>query len=133
MPAERPQVLVVDDEPGILNLLELALPRWGFTVLTASSGEQAVELCRQLRGTIDAVLLDVNLGKGMDGPQTWLALRELDPSLKGAFMTGASGRYTPEQFLRLGASAVVHKPFPNLNVLRETLRDVLGERAAVPA
>jgi CheY-like chemotaxis protein len=134
MPATHgPQILVVDDEPGVLRLLEVALPAWGFAVWPASSGEAALELYRRYRQTIDAVLLDVQLGSGMDGPQTWSALRAMNTSLKGAFMSGDTGRYTPDQLLRLGASLVLHKPFRSLAVLKEALLGMLAEAAPAHA
>jgi len=129
MPATRSQILVVDDELGILSLLQVALPQWGFEVWPASSGEQAIDVYRRHGGAIDAVLLDVQLGSGIDGPQTWAALRAMNPSLKGVFMSGATGRYTPDLLLRLGATLVVQKPFRSLAHLTGSLLEVLGEAA----
>ena len=57
-------LLVADDEPAILTFLEKALTRHGFTVHTASRGEQALELVRELRPAL--VMLDI-LMPGIDG------------------------------------------------------------------
>jgi CheY-like chemotaxis protein len=133
VPATRPQILVADDEPGILSLLQVALPQWGFAVWPAASGEEAIDVYRRHGAAIDAVLLDVQLGPGIDGPQTWAALRAMNPSIRGAFMSGDTGRYTPDQLLRLGVTLVVHKPFRSLAHLKGAIQEVLGEAAPAHA
>ena len=61
---QRPRVLVVDDQPPNIRLLEAILTPRGYDVRTASSGEEALEV---IAGTdIDLVLLDIVM-PGMDG------------------------------------------------------------------
>ena len=52
-------ILVVDDEPSLLRLLTRVLERQGYTLLTASDGNQAIELFDKHLATIDGVILDV--------------------------------------------------------------------------
>ena len=73
-PAERPGVLVVDDEHLVRALLQLGLERDGFEVWSASNGREAIDLYREHRERIAAVLLDVRM-PGLDGPATLGALR----------------------------------------------------------
>jgi len=106
----EPVILVVDDAPFMRGLLARALPVFGFKVLLAGSGEEAVDLFRERRGDISLVLLDVCMPR-MDGPATLLALRELDPEVRCCFMTAAPGRHTTERLLGFGALHVFPKPF----------------------
>jgi CheY-like chemotaxis protein len=121
----RPGILVVDDEPAILRMLEVFLSHHGFAVQLAGSGREAVELFQRRLGEVDAVLLDVQM-PGMDGPRTFTTLQGINPSLRCIFMSAHTGVYSNEQLLALGAVSVLTKPFPSLDhlvgVLRETIR-----------
>jgi CheY-like chemotaxis protein len=59
----RATVLVVDDEPLMLRLLEKFFSRRGYHVLLAADGEQAIEIYCDYKPRIDAVLLDIRLPK----------------------------------------------------------------------
>jgi CheY-like chemotaxis protein len=116
----RPGVLVVDDALHVRRVLELALAAEGLTVLSASSGTQAVELYRRHRDSIGVVLLDVRM-HGQDGPQTLAALRRINPTVRAAFVS--AGNYNPEALLALGAP-VLQKPF-DLGELTHTVEQLL--------
>lgn len=99
-------VLVVDDEPPILDTARLALSRFGARVLTATNGAEAVEIYTQHRDEVDLVLLDLAMPV-MDGHATLLALRAIAPTLPIIATSGhASGRNAPAQ-----ADAFIAKPF----------------------
>jgi two-component system OmpR family response regulator len=123
------EVLVADDEPSVLAMLEFALKYHGFAVRRAASGEAAVCLYRRYQSTVDVVLLDVRM-PGLDGPCTLSALREIDPGVRCVFMSGDTGRYTAEQLSALGVSCVIPKPFRSLDdvvyAIRETARSQTG-------
>jgi CheY-like chemotaxis protein len=74
--APAPGILVADDDPALLNLLELLLRRRGFDVWAARDGRAAVELFRRHRGGVAVVLLDVRI-PGLDGPQALAELRRM--------------------------------------------------------
>ena len=103
-------ILLVEDDADVRRFLELFLSRASFRVRPAQSGEQALGLYAEHRGTIDLVLLDVRM-PGLDGPQTLAALREVAPRVRCCFMTGDPGGYTEEGLRALGRAAVVRKPF----------------------
>ena len=113
-------VLVVDDEPVVLCLLKVFLPRMGFNVWTADNGKAALALYEQRAGEIDLVLLDVRMPV-LDGPQTLHELRRLDPDVKCCFMSGYTGQYTTESLQQLGSLAVFEKPF-DLDAMGRMLR-----------
>jgi CheY-like chemotaxis protein len=80
LPATR--ILLVDDEPVTLELLEFALQRAGYEVQTASDGEEALRLLSDhSRPVPDVIITDVNM-PGRSGPEL---LREIepDPRLQG--------------------------------------------------
>jgi CheY-like chemotaxis protein len=118
-PAPRPGVLVADDEPLLLAVLNSGLQQRGFTVWLASNGLQALDVYRSHAKDIAVVLLDVRM-PGLDGPRTLAALRRLNPTVRCCFMTGNMGLYTPEELLALGAVQVFPKPF-DLPQLAEAL------------
>ena len=60
-------VLVVDDEPDILRLVETVLTRAGHKVVTASNGERAIEKVRKMSSAPDLLLTDVVM-PGLSGP-----------------------------------------------------------------
>ena len=118
---DAPVVLVVDDDPTILNLLKLVLPSDGFSVLAASSGVEAIEVFRQATKPVAAVLLDVRM-PGMDGPQTLTELRRINPTIRCCFMSGETGEYSSNELCDRTGSPLITKPFqlPELiRVLRE--------------
>ena len=123
-----PEVLVVDDEPLLLQMLGLALSCHGFAVRPAGGGRQALDLYRQHRDSIRVVLLDAKMPEP-DGPQTLAALREIDPGVRCVFMTGYAADSFVEELLALGAEQVVEKPFRDLAALAGTLRDAAARRA----
>jgi len=57
----QPTVLLVDDHPSIRLMLSAGLKANGFIVLAASSGEQALDICRTHSGAIDVLLSDLGL------------------------------------------------------------------------
>jgi CheY-like chemotaxis protein len=121
-------VLVVDDEPVLLAVLQSGLQHRGFTVWLASDGLQAQEVYRSHRKEIAVVLLDVRM-PGLDGPQTLAALREFDPAVCCCFMTGNMGLYLPEELIGMGAAEVFPKPF-DLPQLAEALWQLAAQSTA---
>jgi CheY-like chemotaxis protein len=117
--AAKPGVLVVDDEPLLLAVLDAGLHQRGFAVWLASNGLQALEVYQAHRKEISIVLLDVRM-PGLDGPRTLTALQRLNPAIRCCFMTGNMGLYTPEELTALGAVEVFAKPF-DLTRLAEAL------------
>jgi class 3 adenylate cyclase len=101
-------VLIVDDLPQNLRLLDAVLSPQGFTVLSASSGEEALDLLS--RGQPDIVLLDIMM-PGMDGYETCRRIRE-DPatSFIPVVMVTASGDAEKVRAIEAGADDFVTKP-----------------------
>jgi two-component system cell cycle sensor histidine kinase/response regulator CckA len=115
-------VLVVEDEDMVRTVAERALTRHGYTVLTASHGEEALEILGQ--GThIDLLISDVVMPT-MDGPTLVRHARERFPDLPILFMSG----YAEEQLrksIQIERVAFLPKPF-SVKQLAEAARDSLA-------
>jgi CheY-like chemotaxis protein len=75
----RPGVLVVDDDPLVLNLLDMALRLQGFDVYLATGGREAIRRYQEHSAFINVALVDVRMA-GLDGPATVDELRRLNPN-----------------------------------------------------
>jgi class 3 adenylate cyclase len=113
--ADDATVLVVDDLPQNLRLLDAVLSPRGFTVQQASSGQEALELLE--RGLPDVVLLDVMM-PGMDGYETCRRIR-LEPatSYVPVVMVTASGDAQKVKGIEAGADDFITKPFDQAELL----------------
>jgi CheY-like chemotaxis protein len=106
------RVLVVDDEDDIREIARLSLERLGgWTVMTASSGDEAVEIATR-EAPFTVVLLDVMM-PGSDGPATLERLRSgpLDPGTPIVFLTAKVQPADRKRLHELGAAGVIAKPF----------------------
>jgi PAS domain S-box-containing protein len=102
-------VLVVDDNPHVLNAVSGTLEELGYQALRASGGAQAVEIFRGRPGAIDAVVLDMVMPH-MDARATYLALRALDPRVRVLLMTGYALNEEAQSILDLGVAGFLPKP-----------------------
>ena len=80
-------VLVVDDEPTVRSMVALMLERDGFSVLTAGSGPDAIDVSRSHQGEIDLLVSDVVMPV-MDGCALADELQAENPALPVLLMTG---------------------------------------------
>ena len=116
-------VLLVDDERSILETGAEILSMKGYHILTASSGEEALEKYRQNPNGIDLVILDLGM-PGMGGQQCLDRILNLNPRAKVLIASGYSIGTKAEEVLRQGAAGFISKPY-RLDNLLKTTRDVL--------
>jgi CheY-like chemotaxis protein len=84
-------VLVVEDDPSILSIVEAALTDGGFEPAVSSSGEEALTLLKGSRRKCRVLVTDIDLGQGkMDGWEVAKLAREIDPAFPIIYMTAAS-------------------------------------------
>lgn len=103
------KILVVDDEPDIVEFISYNLIKEGYRVETAANGKEAVDKAKAF--TPDLVLLDVMMPI-QDGIETCIQLREL-PEMKGnfiVFLTARSEEYSEISGFNAGADDYVAKP-----------------------
>jgi signal transduction histidine kinase/CheY-like chemotaxis protein len=120
----RRAILVVDDEDSVRRLAKSMLERMGYDVVTAASGRQAIEIYRQHRDRIHGVLLDLTMPH-MDGHQTLLALRDVDPGVRVILTSGFSEQEVAERFGDARPTAFIAKPY-TLQMLGEALTSALA-------
>ena len=110
-------ILVVDDEPGILDIGKQFLQRHGYRVITATNGEEALHNYRQ--HAVDLVILDIGL-PGMDGMNCLHALISIDRNVKVIISSGYSSDGDKEEALKSGAVSFLKKPYTIHELLRIT-------------
>ena len=119
-------VLVVDDEPAVLETVRDGLAAHGYQVLTAAGPDEAVQVAQAHAGTIALALIDVVM-PGMSGPQVAQRLHETRPDLKVLFMSGFSTEVVVVHGLTEGDPLLV-KPF-SLATLSRKVREILEYRS----
>ena len=118
------RILVIDDEPRIVAMAAMLLERDGHVVLSASSGEGAVEMLE--RETVDAVLTDLGMpGMGGWGVAAWV--RDHRPGLPVVLATGWGAEIAPPTARERGVAEVLAKPY-RLQELRHALAAVVPPR-----
>ena len=103
-------ILLVDDEPTIRELGKSVLNSVGYKVITANSGEQALELYARQPRDIDLVVLDLGM-PGMGGSRCMRELQAITPKIKLLISSGYSGNGDVQKQLRLGAVGYISKPY----------------------
>jgi two-component system response regulator AtoC len=105
---EQFRVLVIDDDPGIREYLQVLASRQGYRVFAAVDGEDALEGLDETRP--DIVTLDAIL-PGMDGLETLRRLKQRLPEVPVIMLSGHGQARTIVEAMRLGASDFLRKPF----------------------
>ena len=117
-------ILLADDEAIIRNLGRTILQRYGYHVLLAEDGQDALDLYRRRPGEIDLVILDLTMPR-LSGQDTLRQLRQLDPHVRVLFSSG----YSAEQLTgpdREGVLGFVNKPYRPQG-LAQTVRTALDQ------
>lgn len=117
-------ILVVDDEPDILGLCDRILSSDGYTVYTASSGGQAVDIAQET--PFDVVILDIKMPNG-DGISVFERIRQYQPEIVGIVITGYPSMEAAIDALKKGFSGFVLKPFTP-DELRQAVADALDRQ-----
>ena len=113
--AEGVRVLVVDDVPQNVKLMHAVLEPRGFTVVSAGSGEQALDILSAT--AVDVVLLDV-LMPGIDGYETCARIKADErTAMLPVVMVTASGTQQRLRALEVGADDFITKPFDQAELL----------------
>jgi CheY-like chemotaxis protein len=102
--------MLVEDEPAVRVMTSRVLQEYGYNVVEAGGGHQALELLERERGRFDLLVTDVIL-HGMDGPELARRVAEFRPDLPVLFISG----YTDDEIVRRGllmaGQPFLQKPF----------------------
>ena len=122
---QRESILVIDDEPGIREVIVLVLSEEGYRVQEAADGREGLELLKS-DANFDLLITDVGLPGGLNGREVADLARNLRPELKVLFATG----YAEQSLIGKGhletGMRVLRKPFA-LDLLTEKVRELLDE------
>ncbi len=119
-------VLVVDDEPGVRDVLSRMLQRSGHLVRTVDSGRAAIETLKHER--FDLLVCDLGMPE-IQGPEVMQRAHQLYPDMPIVLTTGWGDSITPEQLKKMQAVALLPKPFGQQEI-RRMLDRVLTDREA---
>ena len=123
-PSGTETILVVDDEAAVLSIASAFLVRRGYDILQATSGAQALEICKQRNSGIQLLVTDVTM-PGMTGPQLAECLHLLYPEMRVLYMSGY-GDYEFEQNRSFPMKWFLRKPFTS-DALATLVRQALDE------
>lgn len=110
-------ILVVEDEPAVLNLAAIALRSLGYEVFAASGPLEALKIFEQYADRIDLLLTDVMM-PDMSGPEMALSMRAIKPDLKLVFMSGYSDEKLKASDFPGGSFSFMMKPFSSVELAK---------------
>ena len=118
-------VVVIDDEADARDAIQVLLKQWGCFVLTADSGDHALELIRRHEGSVDVILSDYRLREGRTGIEAIQAIEREVGDTPAALVTGDTA---PDRLKDAAESGyeLLHKPLNPLR-LKQTLCRLLAQ------
>jgi PAS domain S-box-containing protein len=126
----KERVLLVDDEPDLLELGRLALTPFGYHVTTEDSPEKALRLLIERPDAFDLLITDMNMPR-LSGVQLAEALRQMDANLPVILITGFNKDMPSQQLEELGVVLVLHKPFTTGDLAHAVRQALAGQRKGV--
>ena len=112
-----PRMVIVDDEPEVLEELAEVFGEYGYEIETAREGEEALRKVKEKRPHV--MLLDIRM-PGMDGLEVLRRVREVDPSLGVIMVTAVIEEGLAKEAMKLGAFDYITKPI-DLDYLRTSV------------
>ena len=116
--ADKPKILVVEDEPSLRMLVRKVLERNNYDVLEAASGTAALELWNQDKPPIDLLLTDIAMPDGLTGRKLAERLRSEDPRLRVIYSSGYTAGLPGTELANMEAENFLPKPYRPAALLR---------------
>jgi len=107
-PPSAVRILVVDDEPTVVEFAHRVLETVGYSIRTATSGDAAIELCSR-EGMPDLLVTDMKMPR-MDGDELASRLRQTEPDLKVLYLTGFADLLFKNKEVLWDGEAYLEKP-----------------------
>ncbi len=123
LPKGSETILLADDEELIRNMGKRMLEKFGYKVLVADDGEKALEMYREKKDQIDALILDIIMPK-LDGIKAFMEIKKINPNVKVLLSTGSLLNGKETKLRKQGVAGLLQKPFlasEMLKILRQTL------------
>ena len=120
---EKKTVLVVDDEPEVRKLVGAMVTQFGYTPITADSGEHALTLLKNQK-THPALLITDVIQPGMSGPMLADKLTAGQPDLKVLYISGYDNTQVVQKYVVEKGHALLTKPF-TVEQLKKKMQEIL--------
>ena len=105
------RVLVIDDMLEQREILNILLTELGYSVICVPGGEEAVTYMEQHGEEVALLVLDMIMGNGMDGLDTFKEILKIKPGIKAIIASGFSETARVKEAMKLGAGAYIRKPY----------------------
>jgi CheY-like chemotaxis protein len=123
IPGGSETLMLVEDEDMLLEIVKQMVESKGYKTIVARDGEEAVEIYKRHKKDIALVLTDVGLPK-LGGFEEFLALKEINPSVKVIFASGYYDPHLRNEMQKQNAKDFIQKPYNPDEILKK-IRDVL--------
>ncbi|MBN2526292.1 MAG: response regulator [Deltaproteobacteria bacterium] len=118
-------ILIVDDEIPVRRLSTRILDKYGYHVLEASSGEEALEILFKKKGKVDLAVIDLVMPQ-MDGLQVQHEIRQHFPHVKTLIMSAYEPEHVQHYYFVREKQEILQKPF-TVGALARTVQQVLSD------
>jgi len=118
-------ILLVDDEPTVLKVMQRSLEKSGYRVLPAHDGEEGLSLFKSHAGEIHLIITDMSM-PGMDGPEMTAAIHKISSSVPVLGTSGLDTQPDQETLRALGLRKILGKPCNSQTIL-QAIRQLLDE------
>ena len=115
----------MDDEEALRDLGTTFLNRFGYKVITAKDGQEALEIYHREGNDISLIILDLNMPR-MDGKQCLEAVLRVNPNAKAVLASGYAEGGPVNGIMTGGAMGFVQKPY-DMRQLLNTIREILDK------
>ncbi len=119
-------ILLIDDEPVIIEVVQPMLRQLGYQVLVARNGEEAVAIYREKADEVDVVILDMIM-PGLGGGETFDQMKAINPGVKVLLSSGYSINGQATTILNRGCCGFIQKPF-NITELSEKIEKAMADQ-----
>jgi DNA-binding response OmpR family regulator len=123
VPRGTEHILIIEDELSVCEIARDMLTGLGYTVIAAHDGKQGVDTYRSRQGSLDLVLLDINMPV-MGGKEAFVLLRGINQNVRIIIVTGYGHEAVDISAFPSEVNGFVQKPF-QVETLATTVRAVL--------
>ena len=117
MNIKNKKILVVEDEPEILNMNRKILTQFGYTVHCAPNGNEALFLLKEIK-KIDLLLTDVVMPGNIDGPFLAEKIQEAFPNVKILFISGYAPKQAASKNIVFTDANLLPKPYTSMQLVQ---------------
>lgn len=119
-------ILVAEDDAAVRTLVQEVLTSFGYMVITAEDGQDAVEKFRENRDTVKLILMDIIM-PGKNGREAYYEIRQLDPDVKIIYSSGYTIDIIQSRDVLDDEAELIMKPVQPLELLRK-VRELLDRK-----